>query len=408
MVSNPGLGAHVRQTVQAYEESESLEVFYSSIILKDNSLISKLSKNYKSFKSRQLFEIPNIKIKRLLLPESLRLLSSKFFSNELTDKIWEWSEHIFDKWVSKSLKKDIDIFHCYEHASLESIQKASDLGVFSVYEQPSAHHQYVQKNVIDRLLRNEAYFFNNFKNLYDSELSKRRNMRRDNEINSANLILCNSSYVHNTLLYAGVPSNKILVHPLGFPDISSNEIKLKTNLKFIVSGNLSYLKGVHHILRVWKNNIEFFENHELVLIGSDTLSSEEWKDLPTNVIKKNRMNRSDYLVELARADVLILNTYSDGFGMVLSEAMSNGLAVIGTKNSAAPDIVEDNITGKIISIGDEDELLLAMQWMVKYPEDLLKMRVAAREYAKNHSWHNYRVTLVNEISKCFVAWKRDA
>lgn len=406
-MSNPGLGSHVRQTVRSYNDAEMLDRFYTTFLLPNSTFHTKLSDKYRSLKSKQFNEVTSEKIRKLLLPEMLRLVSSKFLSNNTTDKIWEWSELLFDNWVAKQIDNSIDVFHGYEHASLFSLKKCKSEKVFSVYEQPSAHHLFVKENVIKPLMNDEPFFNQNFKGLYDSELSAQRNNRRDEELEYANLIICNSTYVKRTLVHVGVSEEKILVHPLGFPEVKSISIVPKEKLRFMVSGNLSYLKGTHHVLRVWRDHADIFRDHELICIGSDTLSSKEWDGLPANVIKKDRLNSDDYLRELENADVYILNTYSDGFGMVMSEAMAHGLAVIGTQNSAAPDIIESGISGKVIPIGDEHTLLKTMEWMILNPKEVCDMRNAAILYAKEHSWNQYRLELPLKINERYSLFKRN-
>jgi glycosyltransferase involved in cell wall biosynthesis len=127
--------------------------------------------------------------------------------------------------------------------------------------------------------------------------------------------------------------------------------------------------------------------------------------LPNNVKKRNRLSSEEYLQEVEKADVYILNTYSDGFGMVMSEAMAKGLAVIGTTNSAAPDIIQDSINGKIIPIANEESLLAAMKWMIDNPSELVSMRIAAMDYAKNHSWLYYREQLPKLIQERYNSTK---
>lgn len=407
IISNPGLGAHVRHTVRAYYDASVLSIFYTTFVLGNNKFNSTLANKYKGIKSKLFKEIPNSNTRKLISPELLRLISLKLFSNTTTDRIWEWSELLFDKWVAKQIDKSANIFHGYEHASLACLEKCNSIGIFSVYEQPSAHHLYLKENVLLSLLNKEEYFNLHFKDLYHSDLSIRRNNRRDEEIKMASLIICNSTYVKRTLIHAGVSDNKILVFPLGFPEVKKISIAEKASLKFIISGNLSYLKGTHHVLRVWRNNPEVFAKHELICIGTDSLSSEEWDSIPNNVIKKARMNSEDYLALLSSSDVYILNTYSDGFGMVMSEAMANGLAVIATENSAAVDIIEDGLTGKVIPVGDEMKLLDTMKWMIENPSMVVNMRKAAQKYAAEHSWKKYRAELPKIILEHYNRYKRN-
>jgi glycosyltransferase involved in cell wall biosynthesis len=91
--------------------------------------------------------------------------------------------------------------------------------------------------------------------------------------------------------------------------------------------------------------------------------------------------------------------------MVMSEAMAKGLAVIGTTNSAAPDVIQDSINGKIIPIANEASLLQSMKWMIDHPNELVRMRMAAMDYAKNHSWENYRNILPIRIQDKYNTYK---
>ncbi len=398
-VFNPGLGTHVKQSLIAYNKHAELINFYTSFFIRNNFFGNILTKAFPKLKSRQFDQIPQQKIKSLYFGELLRLGSSKLTNPNTTDAVWEWAEHKFDKWVASQLNSSTQVLHGYEHASLFSFQRATQLNIFKVYEQPSVHHKYFTDEIVQKLFEKEVFFKNNFSALFNSALSRKRNLRRDQELELADVVVCNSTYVKRTLLNAGVQESKIAVIPLGFPPISENSIEEKDSLKFIVSGNLSYLKGVHHVLRVWKKHRNDLKNHQLICIGDDTLDSKEWEGLPNNVIKRDRMERDNYLKELNNADVLILNTYSDGYGMVMSEAMANGLAVIGTENSAAPDIIENGISGFVIPIGSEVKLSEYILWMISNPIELKQMRIVARKSAAKNTWENFSKSLVDKVEE---------
>ncbi len=50
----------------------------------------------------------------------------------------------------------------------------------------------------------------------------------------------------------------------------------------------------------------------------------------------------------ARADVLVLPTYVDSFGMVALEALAHGLAVVATDVYALPEMVQDGVNGALL------------------------------------------------------------
>jgi glycosyltransferase involved in cell wall biosynthesis len=61
-----------------------------------------------------------------------------------------------------------------------------------------------------------------------------------------------------------------------------------------------------------------------------------------------------------RAAVVVLNSYQEGFGLALSEAMMCGAAVIGTASGGILDIVKDEETGLLVPLDDSASLAEAI------------------------------------------------
>ncbi|MFQ5719567.1 MAG: glycosyltransferase family 4 protein [Acidobacteriota bacterium] len=59
-------------------------------------------------------------------------------------------------------------------------------------------------------------------------------------------------------------------------------------------------------------------------------------------------------------DVLVLPSRSEGFGLVLLEAMAAGRAVVATRQGGIPEVVEDGTTGLLVAPGDAGELARAL------------------------------------------------
>ncbi len=404
-IAHPGLGSHVRQAVKAYYEANMLVTFSTTFLLPDNRLINGIAHKIRKIKSKQFDDIPYSLIHKIRIPEIIRLFSSKYFSNKTTDKIWEWSELCFDKWVAKRIDKNTDVFHGYEHACFYSLEKCRSENVFSIYELPSAHHRFVNEQVFLRLINEEPDFKNMNEGFFISELSHKRNERRDKELDLSDCIVCASSYTRDTLLTAGIVKEKIEVLPYGFPQPVQQFKKTNEQIQFIVSGNLSYQKGVHHILRLWKEYPGIFQDHKLILIGNDQLHTKEWDNLPENVYKYKRLPQLDYFSVLKTSDVLISNSYSDGFGMVMSEAMAHGVIVIGTSNSAAPDIIETGKDGFVIETGNPKQLFESMQWIVEHTDRLDAIKSAAVRKADTWQWKDYRQKLSGIVHDRYMKFR---
>ena len=102
-----------------------------------------------------------------------------------------------------------------------------------------------------------------------------------------------------------------------------------------------------------------------------------------------------------RADVLVLPSKSEGFGLVLVEAMSFGLPVIAVDAWAMPEIVQDGVNGYLIPPGSLEELVTCMTRVARDREHLDALARGARRVFQERfalPIHNRRLRQVYEES----------
>jgi glycosyltransferase involved in cell wall biosynthesis len=68
------------------------------------------------------------------------------------------------------------------------------------------------------------------------------------------------------------------------------------------------------------------------------------------------------------ADLFVLPTRDDAFGIVFQEAAAAGLPAIGTRLNAVPEIVHDGETGILVPPGDRDALVRAIDAILAAPD----------------------------------------
>ena len=80
-----------------------------------------------------------------------------------------------------------------------------------------------------------------------------------------------------------------------------------------------------------------------------------------------------------RADVFVMPTRHEAFGMVFQEAAAAAVPVIATAINAIPELVEDGSTGLLIERGNRGDLVRAMRALAQSPDLRARMGAAARE-----------------------------
>jgi glycosyltransferase involved in cell wall biosynthesis len=112
----------------------------------------------------------------------------------------------------------------------------------------------------------------------------------------------------------------------------------------------------------------------------------------------------DQILQLMRThDALVFPSLSDGFGMVLTEALSQGLPVIATHNSCGPDIIEEGGTGFVVPIRDAQAIAEKLELLDLDRDRLDAMKRAAFESMCRRGWEQYRLRLREVVASLAVA-----
>jgi glycosyltransferase involved in cell wall biosynthesis len=99
-----------------------------------------------------------------------------------------------------------------------------------------------------------------------------------------------------------------------------------------------------------------------------------------------------------RADVFVLASYHEGYGMVLTEALARGLPVVSTTAGAIPDTVPPG-AGLLVPPGDATALAVALREVMTRPEQRARLVAGARAARRQlPSWHDATRAFAAELA----------
>lgn len=82
---------------------------------------------------------------------------------------------------------------------------------------------------------------------------------------------------------------------------------------------------------------------------------------------------------MAGADLLVLPSYREGFGLVVVEAAGCGLPTLAYEIDGVVDAVESNVTGVLVPPRDVDALIRQMEFMAGHSEHVKRLGLVARQ-----------------------------
>jgi glycosyltransferase involved in cell wall biosynthesis len=90
------------------------------------------------------------------------------------------------------------------------------------------------------------------------------------------------------------------------------------------------------------------------------------------------------------ADVFVMPSLADSYGLVVSEAMSAGLPVIVSENTGMADFISDGREGFVVPIRDSEAIADRLCFLYENPDRRVAMGAAAATRARTLDWNNYQ------------------
>lgn len=198
-------------------------------------------------------------------------------------------------------------------------------------------------------------------------------------ITNAELCFAGGMSAKRYFKYYGAKENRIVVHP--FTSLSEQDIlkhpveekikqQIRTQLglhkeKMVLSvGQFIERKGFDVLLNAWT---DLDDDYQLVIIGGGVEKIKYEKIIAvqgySNVRLIDYLSKNEIYLYYKAANVFVMPTREDIWGLVINEAEANALPIVSTSVcNAAIELIEDEVTGKIV----EPENINALHDGLKY------------------------------------------
>lgn len=139
-------------------------------------------------------------------------------------------------------------------------------------------------------------------------------------------------------------------------------------------GELRKLKRHDDLIRAAALIVKEVNNAHFVIAGVDTSPSgatrKQLNDLVSELKLENQVHLLGWLDDaeklLCAVDVFVSASETESFGLSIAEAMASGTAIVATQTEGAQEVVEDQVTGVLVPIGDVEQIAKSIVNLLKH------------------------------------------
>jgi colanic acid/amylovoran biosynthesis glycosyltransferase len=227
---------------------------------------------------------------------------------------------------------------------------------------------------------------------------------------SGDCFLANSLYSYKNLLQFGANPRKVFHHSVGVDigrfSLRSNfsEFGKRNSIIILTVARLSEEKGlkwaIKAIRKLLDRNPEFDVKYCIVGDGPQYTELKKLSQklgLEKKVFFLGGMKQTEVIQEIHKADIFLLPSIEEAFGLVLLEAQAAGLPVIATSVGSVADAIKDNQSGFIIPSGDDEAIADKLTYLIKNKELWPSMGKIGREFVKSNYDNKHLTVRLVEI-----------
>jgi glycosyltransferase involved in cell wall biosynthesis len=250
----------------------------------------------------------------------------------------------------KDLVGKIDIIHTWPSGALRTIKEAARLGIPTVLERCNAHTRYSYEVVQKECDRLGVALPPGHESAFSEDILR----VEEEEFRLVDGLLCPSDFVVQTYLERGHKPEQMVRHIYGydekvyFPDPKPRVPKRGLTMLFV--GVCAVRKGVHFALEAWLKSPAHVDGTFMIAGEFLPAYAEKLAPMLSHPSVKVLGHRTDVPDLMRQADILVLPSLEEGFGLVCTEAM--GCGCVPLVSDACTDICKHMHNSLVHHAGD--------------------------------------------------------
>lgn len=324
-------------------------------------------------------------------------LAAKPFYELMPKHYWEHAFYalvpIWSRWVRSQPLPNCNVVQAIMGFGTEIFDRVEKTGTLKVVECPNSH----PTSYFGFWQRECDLWYPGAKVI----VPRRMYARMNRELERADLIVVESKFGRESMIYNGIPERKVFLNPLGFDSsVFRKRTALPDKPRFICVGTIGLRKGHQYLFRAFQIVKKALPEAELICAGNYKydfqLERPKWEGTFTHVY----LTRAQLAEMLCSCTAFVFPSQEEGIAESQVQALASGLPVIGTHSGGTTTLVEDGVEGFIVNGRDPQEIAAAM---IKLAADReLNERMGEAAYRKGgirNTWQDYGDRLLAEYER---------
>lgn len=385
-LSHPTGNAFVRHALVALERERLLESFRTTVAWPFNGRPLTLQRRHYPISWSKIHTRPFLELRRLcgIFPPSV-------------DHVYRDLDQHVARQIPQLLNRNVTALYAYEDGAFHSFTAAKFQGLRTLYDLPIGYHTAAQ-TIFQEEAQLEPEWAPTLTGLQDSE---EKLDRKAAELSLADHVIVASSFTAKTLQGHLRPDQELSVIPYGTtPGMPFPRRSTAGPLKILYVGSLTQRKGLSYLFKALAGLPK--HSFSLTLVGRPAADCLALRRALVPHVHIPTLPQAHIWNFMRGHDILIFPSLFEGFGLVLTEALSCGLPFIATDHTAAPDLITQGQEGFIVPIRSAGAIAERLNWALENRAALAAMQKAAHEKAQTLGWLNYENSLIN-LARAYAA-----